>query len=124
MAVAVKLDPLDLNPLAAYIELPEPYKFKSVGNLAVSLSGEYEIHQGKTAADQKMSVKLNTRLNNVDLESTSGAPLVSCPLVEVDALSDNVFSMQFLVNNILLDQVSLFVERDGQGSDQPGARGY
>ncbi len=115
MAVSLKTQPLDLNPLAAYVDLPRPYKIKSAGNLALSLSGAYEIPAGKNAADQTLSVSLNTQISNMDMESVAGAPLLSCPRILVDASSDNVFTKKFLVNQIALDHISLFVERDEQG---------
>ena len=115
MSVSLNMLPLDLNYFAPYINLPAPYKIKSAGNLIVSISGEYEIPAGKTVEDQKLAVNLKTSVKNFDLETVSGADLFACPLLKVDASSQNVFDMNFLVDKVLLDQASLFVERDARG---------
>lgn len=79
MWVSLNMQPLDLNAFAPYIDLPAPYKIKSAGTLAVSLSGEYEIPAGKTAENQKLAVNLKTLVRNLDLDNVSGGNLFACP---------------------------------------------
>lgn len=115
MSVSLNMLPLDLNVFVPYIDLPAPYKIKSAGNLAVSVSGEYQIPAGKTAEDQTLAVNLKTLVRDFDLDNVSGRNLFACPHLAVDASSQNVFDMNFLVDKVLLDQASLLVERDPQG---------
>ncbi len=115
MSVSLNMQPLDLNAFVPYIDLPVPYKIKSAGNIAVSLSGEYEIPAGKTAEDQILAVNLKTVVKNFDLDNVSGTDLFACPELAVDAWSRNLFDMNFLVDKVLVDQASLFVERDARG---------
>jgi len=115
MSVSLDMLPLDLNYFAPYIDLPGPYKIKSAGNLIVSVSGEYEIPSGKTVEDQKLAVNLKTLVRNFDLDNVAGGDLFACPQLTLDASSQNVFDMNFLVDKVLLDQTSLFVERNAQG---------
>ncbi|HAR33352.1 MAG TPA: hypothetical protein DCR95_04475 [Desulfobacter sp.] len=125
MSLSLSMLPLDLNYFVPYINLPAPYKIKSAGNLVLSVSGEYEIPAGKTVEDQKLALNLQTLVKNFDLENVSGADLFVCPLLKVDASSQNVFDMNFLVDEVLLDQASLFVERDARGGINvvPGGQG-
>ncbi len=125
MSVSLNMQPLDLNAFVPYIDLPAPYKIKSAGNLAVSVSGEYEIPAGKTAEDQILAVNLKTRVKDFDLGNVSGTDLFACPELAVDASSRNLFDMNFLVDKVLVDQASLFVERDAQGRINlvPGGQG-
>ncbi|WP_289023220.1 DUF748 domain-containing protein [Desulfobacter postgatei] len=115
MSVSLSLLPLDLNCFVPYINLPAPYKIKSAGNLGLSVSGDYEIPAGKTVEEQTLAVNLKTVMKNFDLENVSGAKLFACPLLTMNASSQNVFDMNFLVDEVLLDQASLFIERDARG---------
>lgn len=115
MSVSLNMAPLDLNAFVPYIDLPAPYEIKSAGNLAVSVSGEYKIPAGKTVEDQTLAVNLKTSVRDFDLDDVSGGNLFACPHLAVNASSQNVFDMNFLVDKVLLDQASLFVERDVQG---------
>jgi len=125
MSVSLDMQPLDLNVFAPYINLPAPYKIKSAGNLAVSVLGEYQIPAGKTAEDQTLAVNLKTLVTDFDLDDVSGDNLFVCPHLAVDASSQNVFDMNFLVDKVLLDQASLFVERNARGGINlfPGGQG-
>ncbi|NWH05540.1 DUF748 domain-containing protein [Desulfobacter latus] len=125
MSVSLNMAPLDLNIFVPYIDLPTSYKIKSAGNLAVSVSGEYHIPAGKTVEDQTFAVNLKTSVRDFDLDDVSGENLFACPHLAVDASSRNVFDMNFIVNKVLLDQASLFVERDIQGAINlvPGGQG-
>ncbi|WP_462269910.1 DUF748 domain-containing protein [Desulfobacter sp.] len=114
MSVLLNMAPLDLNVFVPYIDLPAPYEIKSAGNLAVSVSGEYKIPAGKTVEDQTLAVNLKTSVRDFDLDDVSGGNLFACPHLVVDASSRNVFDMNFLVDKVLLDQVSLFEVSDGQ----------
>jgi len=115
MAVALNMQPLDLNTLSPYIDLPAPYKIRSAGSLAMSASGRYEIPAGKTVEDQILAVTLKTQVKDFDLDSVSGADLFACPELAVDASSPNLFDMNFLVDRVVVDQAALFVERDARG---------
>nr|WP_321400332.1 DUF748 domain-containing protein [uncultured Desulfobacter sp.] len=115
MSFSVNTQPLDLNYFTPYVDLPEPYKIKSPGNLAVTVSGEYEIPDGKTVEDQTLSVSLNALLKNLDLDNVAGGDLFACPQLTLAASSKNVFDKNFSVDDVLLDQCSLFVERNAQG---------
>nr|WP_320013359.1 DUF748 domain-containing protein [uncultured Desulfobacter sp.] len=125
MSVSLDMQPLDLNVFVPYINLPAPYKIKSAGNLTVSVSGEYQIPAGKTVEDQTLAVNLKTLVTNFDLDDVSGGNLFACPHLAVDASSQNVFDMNFLVDKVLIDRASLFVERNGQGAINlvPGGQG-
>ncbi|EIM63040.1 DUF748 domain-containing protein [Desulfobacter postgatei] len=125
MSVSLSMLPLDLNYFVPYINLPAPYKIKSAGNLGLSVSGDYEIPAGKTVEEQTLAVSLKTVMKNFDLENVSGAKLFACPLLTMNASSQNVFDMNFLVDQVLLDQASLFVERDARGGINlvPGGQG-
>jgi len=125
MSVSLNMQPLDLNAFVPYIDLPAPYKIKSAGNLAVSVSGEYEIPAGKTAEDQILAVNLKTIVKNFYLDNVSGTDLFACPELAVDASSRNLFDTNFLVDKVLIDQASLVVERDAQGRINlvPGGQG-
>lgn len=125
MSVSLSMLPLDFNCFVPYINLPAPYKIKSAGNLVLSVSGEYEIPAGKTVEEQTLAVSLKTVMKNFDLENVSGAKLFACPLLTMNASSQNVFDMNFLVDKVLLDQASLFVERDARGGINlvPGGQG-
>ncbi|MGD9825676.1 DUF748 domain-containing protein [Desulfobacter sp.] len=125
ISVSLDMQPLDLNAFVPYIDLPVPYKIKSAGNLAVSVSGEYEIPTGKTAEDQTLAVNLETVVKNFDLDNVSGTDLFACPELAVEASSRNLFDMNFLVDKVLVDQASLFVERDARGRINlvPGGQG-
>ncbi len=115
MSFSLNMQPLDLSSFAPYIDLPAPYRIHSAGNLAVIVSGEYEIPVGKTVADQKLAVNLQTLVKNFDLDNLAGGDLFACPQLTVNASSQNVFDMNFLVEKVLVDQASLFVERNAQG---------
>nr|WP_319392734.1 DUF748 domain-containing protein [uncultured Desulfobacter sp.] len=115
LTFSVNTQPMDLNYFTPYVDLPAPYKIKSPGHLAVTLSGEYEIPEGKTAEDQTLAVSLKTLLKNFDLENMSGADLFACPQLTLEVSSRNVFDKNFLVDKVLLDQGTLFVERNAQG---------
>nr|WP_319490850.1 DUF748 domain-containing protein [uncultured Desulfobacter sp.] len=115
MSFSVNTQPLDLNYFTPYVDLPEPYKIKSPGNLALTVSGEYEIPAGKTVEDQTLSVSLNALLKNFDLDNVAGGDLFACPQLTLAASSKNVFDKNFSVDDVLLDQCSLFVERNAQG---------
>ena len=115
MSVSLDMLPLDLNYFVPYIDLPAPYKIKSPGNLIVSVSGEYEIPVGKTVEDQRLAVNLKTLVKDFDLDNVAGANLFTCPQLTLEGSSQNVFDMNFLVDKVLLDQASLFVERNAQG---------
>jgi len=115
MSFSVNTQPLDLNYFVPYVDLPEPYKIKSPGNLALTVSGEYEIPAGKTAEDQALAVTLKTLLKNFDLDNVTGGDLFACPELTLEASSTNVFDKNFSVDNVLVDQSSLFVERNAQG---------
>ena len=125
ISVSLNMQPLDLNSFVPYIDLPAPYKIKSAGNIAVSVSGEYEIPAGKPPEDQMLAVNLKILLKNFNLDSVSGADLFACPELAVEASSRNLFDMNFLVDKVLLDQALLFVERDAQGGINlvPGGQG-
>jgi|GEM_PF-1129033 len=115
MSVSLDMLPLDLNYFAPYIDLPAPYKIKSAGNLIVSVSGEYEIPVGKTVEDQKLAGNLKALVTDFNLDNVAGGDLFVCPQLTLDASSQNVFDMNFLVDKVLVDQASLFVERNAQG---------
>jgi hypothetical protein len=115
MSFSVNMQPLDLDYFTPYVGLPAPYKIKSAGNLVVTVSGEYKIPEGKTIEDQTLAVNLKTLLENFDLDNVAGGNLFTCPHLELEASSRNVFDMNFLVDKMLLDQGALFVERNAQG---------
>ncbi|WP_020587516.1 DUF748 domain-containing protein [Desulfobacter curvatus] len=115
LSFSLNMLPLDLNTFAPYIDLPAPYKIKSAGNLALTVSGQYEIPNGKAAEDQMLAVNLKTLVKNIDLDSVAGGNLFACPQLTVEASSRNVFDMNFLVDKMSIGQASLFVERNAQG---------
>ncbi|MCG8548881.1 MAG: DUF748 domain-containing protein, partial [Desulfobacterales bacterium] len=115
MSFSLNMLPLDLNVFTPYLDLPVPYKIKSAGALAVIVSGEYEITAGKTVADQRLAVKLQALLNNFDLDNVAGGDLFACPRLKVEASSQNIFDMDFLVDEVVIDHASVFIERNAQG---------
>ena len=62
-----------------------------------------------------LAVNLTTLLKHFDLENVAGGDLFSCPQLTLAASSTNVFDKNFSVDDLLLDQCSLFVERNAQG---------
>lgn len=110
-SVAIDLKQLRLPEYAAYSPVRPPVDLAS-GKLTVASQVTYRVSQDKKP---ELGIKGVVTLDEIAVNMRNGAPLVKLPQLQVKASELEVFAQRFLIEEIRMDGLELFVSRNAKG---------
>lgn len=110
-SVRIDLKQLSLPRYLAYAPVPPPVDLTS-GNLTMDTVVTYRVSSEK---QPELGVKGLIRLDGTVVSMKNGQQLLKLPSLRVSASETEVFARRFLFDNITVDGMELFVDRDAKG---------